>query len=197
VVLRQPSAAQPGKRLVRKENGDHPQGKGSMTNQADDPEAILALYVDGPAQLDAALTGLAESDLDLALTNDAWTIRQIVHHIVDGDDIWKTCIKAALGNRDGLFSLQWYWDKPQIEWAENWNYSDRSLESSLALLRANRRHIEELVRLTPNAWEKSIRLKWPDTEEERITIGEVLEMQARHIVGHIHDIQLIRQAHNV
>jgi len=53
----------------------------------------------------------------------------------------------------------------------------------------------ELVQQTPDAWEKSIRLKWPDGEEERITIGEVLEMQASHVAGHIDDIQLIRQAH--
>ena len=165
-----------------------------MTEQADNPSATLALYADGPAQLEAALTGLTESDLDLARTSDSWTIRQIVHHLADGDDLWKTCVKAALGNREGLFSLQWYWDKPQTEWAENWKYANRGIEPSLALLRANRRHIVELVQQTPDAWEKSIRLKWPEGEEERITIGEVLGDQASHVVGHIHDIQMIRQA---
>src|SRR5512141_2596942 len=166
-----------------------------MTDQADDHEAILALYVDGPAQLDAALTGLAESELDLALTSDSWTIRQIVHHIVDGDDIWKTCIKAALGNTEGLFSLQWYGDKTQIEWAENWKYSSRSIESSLALFRANRHHIVELVQQTPNAWKKSVRIKWSHGEE-RITIVDVLVSQAHHVVEHATDIQTILRAHN-
>jgi DinB superfamily len=166
-----------------------------MTGPADTINATLALYADGPAQLEAALTGLTESDLNLAQTSDSWTIRQIVHHLADGDDLWKICIKAALGNSEGLFSLQWYWDKPQTEWAENWKYADRSIEPSLALLRANRHHIVELVQQTPNAWEKSIRLKWPDSEEERITIRDVLEMQANHIVGHINDIRMIRQAH--
>ena len=168
-----------------------------MTGQTDNVNATLAQYADGPAQLEAALIGLTESDLNLAQTTETWTIRQIVHHIVDGDDIWKTCIKAALGNSEGLFSLQWYWDRPQTEWAETWGYANRRIEPSLVLLRANRHHIEELVRRTPNAWEKSIRLKWPDTEEERITIGDVLEMQARHVIGHINDIQMIRRTHNV
>ena len=168
-----------------------------MTGQTDNINATLAQYADGPAQLEAALIGLTESDLNLAQTTETWTIRQIVHHIVDGDDIWKTCIKAALGNSEGLFSLQWYWDRPQTEWAETWGYANRRIEPSLVLLRANRHHIEELVRRTPNAWEKSIRLKWPDTEEERITIGDVLEMQARHVIGHINDIQMIRRAYNV
>jgi hypothetical protein len=81
------------------------------------------------------------------------------------------------------------------EWAENWKYANRRIEPSLALLRANRHHTVELVQQTPDAWEKSIRLKWPEGEEERITIGEVLEMQASHVVGHVNDIQMIRQAH--
>ena len=166
-----------------------------MTEQAFSPSATLALYADGPAQLEAVLMGLTEADLNLAEAGASWTIRQIVHHLADGDDIWKTCIKAALGNSEGLFSLQWYWDKPQTEWAENWKYADRDIELSLALLRANRQHIVELVQQTPDAWEKSIRLKWPEGKEERITIGEVLTMQANHVVGHINNIQVIRQVH--
>jgi uncharacterized damage-inducible protein DinB len=166
-----------------------------MFEQTSNPDATLALYADGPAILEAVLNSLAESDLDLAQTSDSWTIRQIVHHIVDGDDIWKTCIKAALGNTEGLFSLQWYGDKPQIEWAENWKYSSRPIEPSLALFRANRHHIVELVQQTPNAWEKSIRIKWPQGEE-RITIGDVLEIQAPHVVEHVADIQTILRAHN-
>jgi uncharacterized damage-inducible protein DinB len=167
-----------------------------MLEKISNPDETLAQYADGPAQLEAVFCGLAESDLNLSQSSDSWTIRQIVHHIADGDDIWKTCIKAALGNADGLFSLQWYWDKPQIEWAENWRYTDRSIEISLALFRSNRLHIVELIQQTPNAWEKSIRIRTPRNEETRITIGEVLEIQAYHAVEHIADIQTILRAHN-
>jgi hypothetical protein len=69
------------------------------------------------------------------------------------------------------------------------------IESSLALLRANRRHIVELVSLTPGAWKRSIWLKPPKGRKERITIGWIIEMQAGHIVNHIKDIQNILQAH--
>lgn len=169
----------------------------AMTEQLDNQNATIAQYSDGPVQLDAVLAGLTESDLNLALTTDTWTIRQIVHHIVDGDDIWKTCIKAALGNTEGLFSLQWYWDRPQTELAVNWKYANRPIESSLELLRANRHHMVELIQQTPNAWEISIRIKPPQREEERITIGYVLEMQTRHMIGHICDIQAIRRAYNL
>lgn len=165
------------------------------------PEEILKQYASGPAQLKAALEGLAEKDLDLTLPPDpsgeSWTIRQYVHHVADGDDIWDICVKAALGNQEGSFTLQWYWEKPQVEWAKNWKYADRGIESSLELLTANRRHIVELVQGDADAWEKSIRIQWPKREEGCITLGNVIEMQARHLAGHINDIQNIQKFHNV
>jgi hypothetical protein len=168
-----------------------------MMKQMNNQNATLSRYAGGPVQLNAALEGLTNSNLDLALTAETWTIRQIVHHIVDGDDMWKTCIKAALGNTSGLFSLQWYWDRPQIDWAANWKYANRPIEPSLELFRANRRHLAELIQQTPNAWDLSIRIKHPEREEERITIGFVLEMQTSHLVEHIGEIQAIRQVQNL
>ena len=166
-----------------------------MTEQTRSISEILDIYADGPALLESALTGLTESDLDALPSADSWSIRQIIHHLADGDDIWKICIKAALGNSDGEFTLQWYCDKPQMEWSENWKYASRGVESSLALLRANRRHTIELIERTPDAWERSIWLKRPDGQKERITVGWIVEMQAGHVVDHIKDIQKILQAH--
>lgn len=164
----------------------------------DNQNTTISQYASGPVQLNAVLKGLTDSDLDLSLTTDTWTIRQIVHHIVDGDDMWKTCIKAALGNNVGLFSLQWYWDRSQTDWAENWNYANRPIQPSLELLHANRQHITELIQQTPNPWKLSIRIKHPEIEDEqRITIGFVLEMQTGHMTEHIGEIQAIRQAHNL
>lgn len=160
-------------------------------------ETIIGHYADGPARLEAALSGLTDSELDLSLGKDAWSIRQIVHHIADGDDLWKMCIKAALGNSDGPFTLKWYWDKPQMEWSASWSYASRSVESSLTLLDANRHHIVELLENVPDALEKSIRLQPPHGDEVHITVREVLEMQVRHMTGHTQDIQAIRLANAV
>jgi hypothetical protein len=168
-----------------------------MTTPAVSTDEILALFADGPALLESALSGLTESNLNLSLTADSWSIRQIVHHLADGDDIWNICIKAALGNSDGVFTLQWYWEKPQMDWSENWSYASRGIESSLALLRANRRHIVELIEQTPGACEKSTRLQRPQKPEVRITVADVLEIQAQHVVDHIKDIQAILQAHGI
>ena len=165
-----------------------------MLNQTD-TQTILAQYTDGPSLLDSALSGLTKTNLDLSPGADSWSIRQIVHHIVDGDDIWKTCIKTALGNSDALFSLQWYVAKPQMEWSESWAYSQRGLESSLALYRANRLHIVDLIEHIPGALEKSVRFDRPGREEIRITVFDVVELHVRHLTEHIESINAIRQAH--
>jgi uncharacterized damage-inducible protein DinB len=168
-----------------------------MTEHIKDPNAILARYADGPAQLEAALAGLGEADLDVALTDDAWTIRQIVHHIVDGDDLWKAAIKAALGNSRKLFSYLWYWDIPQDTWAESWSYAGRAIEPSLALFRANRGHIVQLLQTIPAAWGRYTLITLPDGEKKPATISYVVEMQTSHVTHHVADIRQIRQAHNL
>jgi hypothetical protein len=168
-----------------------------MTEQTRDPDTILALYAEGPAQLEAAIAGLTEVELNMAQFADAWTIRQIVHHVADGDDIRKVGIKAALGNPRGTFTLQWYWDKPQDEWVEDWDYAGRDIEPSLALFHANRHHIVQLLNQVPDAWERSMFIRWPNGQKVQITVGYIVEMQADHVVGHINDIRMIRQAHHL
>src|SRR5919201_3423972 len=98
-----------------------------MSEQGDDRQAILARYVGATAQLEQAIAGLRGPQLDVDGPNNSWSIRQIVHHIVDGDDLWSVAIKAALGNRQSAVGFQWYWDQSQDEWARQWNYAGRDL----------------------------------------------------------------------
>lgn len=168
-----------------------------MTEETENPDAILARYLNAPAALKNALAQLTEAQLDIARTPDTWTIRQIVHHIVDGDDIWKVCLKAALGNSQAIFGFQWYWDKPQSEWVKSWNYAGRTIEPSLALFAANRSHVEQLIKQIHNAWERYITLRTPKNEEIRITVGDIIESQARHAMNHISEILEIRQTYGI
>jgi uncharacterized damage-inducible protein DinB len=70
-------------------------------NAPESQTSVVARYAEGPAQLEQAIAGLQDADLDASPVQGGWTIRQIVHHIVDGDDLWKVGIKAALGNDQG------------------------------------------------------------------------------------------------
>ncbi len=161
-------------------------------NATDDRDSVLARYMDGPVLLDEALDGIRDAELDAPRPGGGWTIRQIVHHIVDGDDIWKTCIKVALGNEQAVWSLDWYQGQPQEVWAERWAYERRSLATSLTLLRANRRHVEQLLETVPDGWHRSVVWRKYDGETKRLAAGAVIEMQANHLEHHVKQIRTIR-----
>ena len=69
-----------------------------MTGTEQSTAEILKNFINGIDQLDHALEDVGDSQLDLARAPGKWTIRQVVHHIADCEEIWKMAIKAALGN---------------------------------------------------------------------------------------------------
>jgi uncharacterized damage-inducible protein DinB len=158
----------------------------------EDRDSVLARYREGPELLDRALAGLRDSDLDAHPAQGGWTIRQIVHHIVDGDDIWKSSIKMALGNEQAEFSLAWYRVQPQEVWAERWAYGRRSLAESLALLGAIRNHVLQLLEEVPDGWNRAVNLLEPDGKTVRMPVGAIVAMQTDHVVHHVKRIQAIR-----
>jgi len=162
-------------------------------NPANSQTSTIARYAEGPALLEQALAGLRDADLDAPPVQSGWTIRQIVHHIVDGDDLWKACIKAALGNEQGEFTLEWYWVVPQCTWAERWAYDKRAIDVSLALFTATRAHVTQLLAHVPDGWSRSITVRKPTGESPRLTVGAVIEMQADHLRHHVDRILAIRK----
>jgi len=160
-------------------------------NAPEDRTGTLSRYREGPQQLEEVLMNLTDADLDAKPAQGGWTIRQIVHHIVDGDDIWKMAIKMAMGTEEGEFALGWYWALPQQTWAERWAYAKRSLDVSLSLLRAERAHVVQLLESAPEVWERTFLVRTPKGEVERIPVGFVVQMQADHVSHHIERIRAI------
>jgi len=154
-------------------------------------DSVIARYIEGPKLLERALAGLREVDLDTIPSKGGWTIRQIVHHLVDGDDIWKMGIKQALGNDQSEFSLDWYRALPQDTWADRWAYAQRSVEVSLAMLKAIRDHVIQLLEHVPDGWNRTVRFREPNGEIEIVPVGFIIEMQADHVVHHVKQIETI------
>jgi uncharacterized damage-inducible protein DinB len=154
-------------------------------------DSVIARYIEGPTLLERTLRDLKEVDLDTAPSKGGWTIRQIVHHIVDGDDIWKTGIKQALGNDRSEFSLDWYRALPQDTWADRWAYDQRPIEVSLALLKAIRDHVVQLLEHVPDGWNRAVGFREPNGKIEIVPVGFVIEMQANHVMHHLQQIATI------
>ena len=156
-------------------------------------EEILKLYIQGPVILESALLGLSDNELDYVPSNGGWSIRQIVHHLVDGDDLWKIYIKIALGNEQAEFTLNWYQTLPQTEWAKRWSYNKRSIDVSLAMFKAIRNHIMQLLDYTPDGWTMSAKFLDSDEKIEVVPVGFVIKIQADHVVHHVKRISEIRK----
>lgn len=157
----------------------------------EDRDGTISRYREGPTLLEGAVAGLQDADLDAMPSGGGWTIRQIVHHVVDGDDIWKLCIKMAIGNEQGEFALAWYWAQPQELWGDRWAYDRRPVAVSLSLLRASRSHILQLLESVPDAWRRSVALRTRDGEVKRVPVGFVVQMQADHVSHHVERIRAI------
>jgi DinB superfamily len=166
-----------------------------MQHELETPEAILTRYTAGADELGHAVAGLAEPSLDLARAAGKWTIRQIVHHVVDGDHLSSMWIRAAIARPGCTMALDWY---DQESWAQMLYYPGRAMASALALLRANRGVIGELVAHFPDAWERSVLTTWPDMPDgyER-AVGSTLLIQACHVPWHIRQIRETRDLHQV
>ena len=154
----------------------------------EDRDSTISRYREGARLLEHVVNGVQDADLDATPAGGGWTIRQIVHHVADGDDLWKLCIKMALGNEQSEFSLQWYRVQSQEAWVDCWAYSRRLLEASLSLFKATRDHILQLLECVPDAWDRSVVFRTSDGKTERVPVGFVIQMQADHAMHHIERI---------
>jgi catechol 2,3-dioxygenase-like lactoylglutathione lyase family enzyme len=153
------------------------------------PEETLTIYAQGPEELEEAMAGLAEADLDLAPAAGEWSIRQIVHHTADGDCLFLMPIKTALA-QPGSTCL-----RPPFEndtWAQALDYARRPITPALALQRAIRVHVAELLRVVPSAWERTVALA---PQGRQIPVGELVTTMAQHALEHAGEIRAIRRAH--
>lgn len=157
----------------------------------EDRAGTIARYREGPALLERVVGGLGDADLDAVPAGGGWTIRQIVHHLADGDDIWAMGLKMAMGNEGAEFALGWYGALPQEAWAERWAYSRRSIEESLLLLKATRAHVVQLMESAPGSWDRAVVVRTAKGEVEQVPVGFVVQMQGDHVYHHLERIRAI------
>lgn len=156
-------------------------------------DEILVQFKRGPEILENALKGITEEELDYIPLNGGWTVREIIHHLADGDDLWKIGIKMALGNNNAEIKLDWYSAYPQREWGKKWAYEKRSIDASLSFFKSVRTHMLQIIESVDDCWDKSVRFVKPDGETETVPVGFIIQMQGNHAVHHVNRILEIRK----
>ena len=145
--------------------------------------ARIAEIADLPRAIQAAVTGLADAQLDTPYRDAGWTVRQVVHHLADSHVNAFVRIKWALTEKDPVI-------KPyhEQEWAE---LPDAQLpvDVSLRLLDAVHERWVALLRALPEA---SFALPCQHPESGPHTVDMAIGIYAwhgRHHTAHIAELR--------
>lgn len=150
----------------------------------DERPALIERYRTGTADVEAALSGITDAELDRRPpAAEDWTVRQVVHHLADSEAMAYIRLRRLIAEDDPLIAG---YDEP--EWARRLHY-DRPIEASLAVLRAVRAASLELIeRLTPDEWERG----GTHSDSGAYSVGDWLRIYAGHSHDHADQIRSVR-----
>lgn len=139
-----------------------------------------------PADLEMAVKGFNERQLDTPYREGGWTVRQVIHHLADSH--MNGFIRVKLMLTEERPTLKPY---DQEAWAQTCESTDASIHSSLAILRGLH---ERLSMLLQNLPEVSFRRSAHHPEIGEVTLEDWLATLAGHGENHLAQIVRLRAA---
>ena len=144
---------------------------------------LIAMYRDGYSAVAEALLKITPEELDARPSPNAWTAREIVHHLADSEMTSAIRLRRLLAEQAP--EIHGY---DQEEFARRLHY-DRPHETSLELFRYARLATAELLdRLQPADWLR----EGSHSESGRYTVETWLRIYAEHAHKHARQIMAAR-----
>jgi hypothetical protein len=147
--------------------------------------ALVQRYKDGVGEVERALEGATDRELDARPALGKWTAREIVHHLADSEMTSAIRLRRLIAE-----------DRPVIvgydqeEFTRRLHY-DRPIEASMRAFAAARHTTGELLdRLSDAEWAR----EGTHTESGHYSVLIWLEIYAKHAHGHADQIRRARQA---
>jgi hypothetical protein len=150
----------------------------------DSRAALLDQYRAGVADLEAALAGATDEDLDRPRPAGEWTARQVVHHLADSESMAYIRLRRLIAEDEPVIHA---YDEP--EWARRLHY-DRPIDASVAVVAAVRAaSLQLLESLTPAEWART----GTHTESGPYSVEGWLRIYAGHTHDHADQIRRARR----
>ena len=152
---------------------------------AEERTALMDEIEAAPTKLRAAVAGLDDAQLDTPYREDGWTVRQVVHHMVDSH------VNAYVRFRWSLTE-----DAPMIkpyeekEWARLPDAISAPVEVSLNLLDAlHARWLILLRTMSPEDFER----RWLSPDHGELSVDVLLQIYGWHGKHHVAHITALRE----
>ncbi len=113
-----------------------------------------------------------------------------MHHLADAETLFVWWLKFALAESGRIYTQNWPTDNDNI--AASFQHAKRPIASSIAIVRATRIHITQLIPSVPDAWERYTQ----DQDGNKTTFRELFELLARHTLEHVDEITELRHKYN-
>lgn len=147
---------------------------------------LLALYKRGPLALRKALLGLTAKDLDARPIKGEWSIREIVCHLADGEQISAVRLRRLLVEDAPL--LPGY---DAAAYAKKARYEKIPMPVALAAFEGARgMSFVILSNLSPADWKKA----GTHSEYGPYSVDRWVQANANHVMNHIKQIMEVREA---
>jgi hypothetical protein len=150
-------------------------------------QRLIDRYREGPAEIDRALEGITEAELDFQIADGEWTPREVVHHLADSEMTSAIRIRRLIAENQPVIV-----GYDQEEFARRLYYT-RPIEGSLAALAGARASTADFLdEFQESDWE---RFGSHSEYAEPFTVIGWLEYYADHAHDHADQIRRSREAY--
>lgn len=150
---------------------------------------LIETYKRAPIKLTQAITGLSDFDMDKTRAQGKWSIREIVHHIIDCDMNYFQINRYALADTGANYLFNEF---DGDVWNSKMNYINRPIELEVKLFTMMREYIAYLCTYLPNSLERVL-----VHEHGKATVRDALKHDIQHAAHHIEQILETRRLHNI
>lgn len=143
--------------------------------------ALLGRYRAGADELDAAVLGVSDAELDFNPADGGWSPREVVHHTADSELTSAIRLRKLLAEEHPR--IEGY---DEMEFSRRLHYRDRAIGPSLAAVRVARETSAQLLDcLTDEEWSRG----GTHSDSGRYSVDTWLEIYAAHCHDHADQIR--------
>ncbi|WP_144938976.1 DinB family protein [Paenibacillus sp. 32O-W] len=150
---------------------------------------VIQTYREAARILMEVLDGLDDRELDLSRGEGKWTIREIVHHIVECDLNYFQINRYALANTGEKYFFNEF---DAHVWNQSMNHNQRDIRIEVQLFSTIREYISYLCKIIPNSLDRIL-----VHQNGTATVRDALNHDINHSYHHIEQIKETRRIHSI